>query len=113
MNITLAVSFLRSAEKVLKHFPQAKPDIYDLIVSMSLNPHAGDPVPGYGGVIRKIRGPLKTYGIGSRGGLRSYYLFNEKKLVPFFIFTKKDMSDAPRETIGELVADLLRDFPAP
>jgi hypothetical protein len=113
MNITLTASFWASAEKVLKHFPKAKSDIYDLIVSLNVNPQIGDPVPGYGGKIRKVRGQLKSYNAGKRGGLRVYYLFIGKTLVPFFIYTKKDMSDAPKETIDKLVALLLKEFPPP
>ena len=64
---------MNSASTVLKHFPNAKSDIYDLIVSLSDNPKSGDQVPGYGGKIRKIRGHLKSYKIGQSGGLRAYY----------------------------------------
>jgi hypothetical protein len=112
VNVTLTKSFFANASKLLKHFPKAKPDIFDFIDEIRLNPKGGDAVPGFQGMIYKIRGPLKSYGIGKQGGLRAYYFFNEKTIAIFFIYTKKDMADARHKTIKELVAALLEEFPS-
>ena len=112
MNITLTPSFLASVDKFLKKYPKAYPDIFDFVSYLSKNPRDGDPVPGYGGLIFKIRWPLKSYKEGKSGGLRAYYFFNEQILAPFYLFTKKEMSDAPREVIQKLVTELLKEFPA-
>ena len=112
MNITLTPSFFASAEKILKNYPKSYQDIYNLVAFLSINPRAGDPVPGYNGLIFKVRGQFKSYKEGKSGGLRVYYFFNSKILAPFFSFTKKDMSDAPSKTIAQLVALLMQEFPS-
>ena len=63
-NILLLDSFLKSAELVLKDYPNAKSDIFDLINYISAHPGSGDSVPGFAGKIIKIRGAFKSYNIG-------------------------------------------------
>lgn len=103
-NILLLDSFLKSAELVLKDYPNAKSDIFDLINYISAHSGSGDCVPGFAGKIIKIRGPLKSYHIGTSGGLRVYYYYHGGVLAPFFIYSKRQMKDAPKETIKKLVA---------
>lgn len=113
MNIILTQSFFASARKLLKHFPKAKPDIFDFINEIRADPTAGDPVPGYSRLVYKVQGALKSYKIGKQGGLRAYYYFHDDKLAIFFIYSKKDMADAPVKTIQDLVTLLLAEFPPP
>ena len=105
-NVLLCDSFLRSAEKVIKIYAKANSDIYDFINYLSENPGSGDAIIGYGGKIIKDRWKLKSYGIGKSGGLRIYYYFHGGLLAPFFIYTKKQFSDAPIELIAQLVKDI-------
>jgi hypothetical protein len=103
-NILLLESFLKSAKLVIKDYPKAKTDIFDLINHISEHPGLGDVVPGFAGKIIKIRGALKSYSIGTRGGLRVYYFYHGGLLAPFFIYTKKQMTDAPKDLIEKLVS---------
>jgi hypothetical protein len=99
-------SFWNSARDVIKHFSKAKPDIYDFLFYLSANPGMGDPVPGYRGKVFKERWGLKSYRLGKSGGLRIYYYYHGSLVAPFFIYTKKQFSDAPHELIKRLVEDL-------
>ena len=60
-------------------------------------------MPGFAGKIIKIRGALKSDKIGKSGGLIMYYYFHGEMLAPFFIYTKRQMKDASKETINKLV----------
>jgi hypothetical protein len=88
----------------VKQYPNAKSDIFDFISYLSEHPGEGEAVPGYSGKIIKIRWPLKSYNIGKSGGLRIYYYFYGDKLIPFFIFTKRQFADARKELIAKLVS---------
>ena len=88
-NLVCCRSFWDSAKDVIKHFPNAKSDIYDLLTNLSARPGSGDPVPGYVGKIFKGRWALKSYKIGAQGGLRVYYLFSGAAIGPFFYLYQK------------------------
>jgi hypothetical protein len=112
-NLVCCRSFWDSAKDVIKHFPNAKSDIYDLLTNLSARPGSGDPVPGYVGKIFKGRWALKSYKIGAQGGLRVYYYFQGQLLAPFFIYTKKQFADVPKELITRLVKDIGNDLIPP
>jgi hypothetical protein len=109
-NLVCCGPFWTSAKDVIKHFPKAKSDIYDFLNNLSANPESGDPVPGYAGKVFKERWALKSYNIGERGGLRIYYYFYRKLLAPFYIYSKKQFSDAPGELIIKLVRTIEQDL---
>jgi hypothetical protein len=112
-NLVCCGPFWVSAKDVIKHFPKAKSDIYDFLNNLSASPGSGDPVPGYVGKIFKERWALKSYNIGARSGLRVYYYFQGQLLAPFFIYTKKQFADAPRELITRLVKEIENDLIPP
>ena len=105
-NVICCGSFWNSAKDVIKQYSNAKADIYDFLANLSANPGTGDPVPGYAGKVFKERWGLKSYNIGKSGGLRIYYYFHGGLLAPFFIYTKKQFADAPKELIANLVRDI-------
>lgn len=112
-NLVCCGSFWVSAKDVIKRFPKAKSDIYDFLNNLSASPGSGDPVPGYEGKIFKERWALRSYDIGARGGLRVYYYFQGQLLAPFFIYTKKQFVDAPKELIARLVEDIANNLIPP
>ena len=112
-NLVCCGSFWISAKDVIKHFPKAKSDIYDFLNNLSVSPGSGVSVPGYEGKIFKERWGLKSYDIGARGGLRVYYYFQGQLLAPFFIYTKKQFADAPKELIAKLIESIENDLIPP
>ncbi|MGO9620482.1 MAG: hypothetical protein ACLPT6_03660 [Desulfobaccales bacterium] len=98
--------FWATAKFLLDQFPKAKSDIYDLLESISQHPENGDNIPGYGGKIWKTRGHLKSYNIGTRGGLRIIYYYHGGLLAPLFIYSKQQMADVPKDVIESLIKQL-------
>jgi hypothetical protein len=72
------------------------------LLFLSQHPDLGDIVPGYEGKIRKIRGQLKSYNEGKRGGLRIIYYYGSL-IAPLFIYGKRQMADAPKEIIQRVI----------
>ena len=88
--------FERDRERLLKNRPLAKKDIDAALKSFADNPRQGDRIPGISALeIRKARWPLKSYRIGSSGGMRFIYIVQEEKkaILPLTLWQKKDMTD--------------------
>ena len=78
----------------------------DLIASIAFHPHAGDEIPGTGGV-RKLR--VSAKGKGKRGGARViYFLYDDT--VPIFLITcygkneRGDLNSRQRKSVAALAA---------
>ncbi|MGB8259265.1 MAG: type II toxin-antitoxin system RelE/ParE family toxin [Terracidiphilus sp.] len=70
--------FLSATRKLMDESDRA-----DLVGFLALNPEAGDPIPGSGGV-RKLRWALE--GRGKRGGARVIYFFHDLSM-PVYLLT--------------------------
>jgi hypothetical protein len=74
-------------ERLLKSRPLAHTDIAAAFVSLRENPRQADRMPGIGALdIRKARWPLKSYRIGSSGGLRIVFALRERVIIPLAIW---------------------------
>jgi hypothetical protein len=85
-------------------------DILALEQSILADPHAGDLVPGTGG-LRKIRLGQRQVRRGKSGGVRVYYLDLPHRAVTHLVAVfgkreKSDLSPAERRVIAELVKRL-------
>jgi mRNA-degrading endonuclease RelE of RelBE toxin-antitoxin system len=98
--------FWEIAKNLLDKYPKAKSDIFDLLEFISQHPETGDKIPGYEGKIRKTRGGLKSYNEGKSGGLRIIYYYHGSLLAPLFIYSKRQMADAPKDVIQALIKNL-------
>ena len=80
-------TFIRRADKLLSATERA-----ELITFLSMNPLAGDEVPGTGGV-RKVR--FAAQGKGKSGGVRViYYVFDENNpLYALLIYGKGEQAN--------------------
>lgn len=91
--ITVAetATFARRADKLFSAHEKA-----ELVDFLSLNPEAGDIVPGLGG-IRKVRVPMT--GRGKRGGARVIYYFHSEvmPLIALLVYAKNERSDLTTE----------------
>jgi hypothetical protein len=75
----------------------------ELQQSLSVDPEAGDLVPGAGG-IRKLRWRDQRRGKGKRSGLRViYYCFHsEEEIWLLTLYDKSEMSDLTKEQLDQL-----------
>ena len=78
---------------------------FEFINWLSLNPDAGDVVPGSGGC-RKVR--WSRAGMGKRGGARAiYFHFSEETLWLLIVYTKAKFDNFPAAFLAELKKDVL------
>jgi hypothetical protein len=92
-------------------------DLVALEQSILADPHAGDLVPGTGG-LRKIRLGQRALGRGKRGGVRVYYLDLPRRGVTHLlaIFGKREKADltpAERRQVAALVKELKKEEEKP
>ena len=88
--------FENDKSQFLKNRPLARTDIEAAFKSFQENPRQGDRIPGIGALdIRKARWPLKSYRIGSSGGLRIIFVIQEEKkvILPITLWQKKDRTN--------------------
>ena len=101
------VPYLADAERLFG--PEEQASIVDTV---STDPRCGVVIPGTGGV-RKLR--VAASGRGKRGGGRVIYLFGGDS-VPLFLLAafakneKADLSQAERNGLARLTAELLRSY---
>jgi hypothetical protein len=88
-------AFDRLLQETLKKYPLSLPNISRLIDSLPVNYQEGEVYPGFGGLqVRKLRLPLKEYGLGKRKGLRLLCLVAPEKgqIVPLMIYKKGEFA---------------------
>lgn len=98
MSYDLAVNpiYERDRDQLLKNSPRAKSDIEAAWRSLCEEPRQADRVAGLGPIdLRKARWPLKSYRIGSSGGLRIVFLIIEARnqILPLTLWQKKDLTN--------------------
>jgi len=108
-------AFAASKKRALKKFPDCNGDVDAFVDGLCQNPDQGDVFPSFQRItIRKVRLPLKAYGIGKSGGLRLlFFVYPDKmKLVPLFLYVKGQFADekkvrqAANKTIQNVVKEL-------
>lgn len=83
--------FERQLKDIIKKFPKSENSIHESIESLSENPMVGDHIPGLRPYhLRKLRLPLKEYGISKRRGLRVVFLIINKIVLTVTIYYKGD-----------------------
>lgn len=99
--------FDNSLKSLFKKYGKAKDDVIDLISEVEKNPGIGESVPGYGSGfdIYKLRGALKSYGIGKSGGLRLIYFYDKQDLILLYAYSKRQRSKEPRQEILDWLKD--------
>jgi hypothetical protein len=101
------IPYLADADRLFGAEEQAT-----IVDTVSADPRCGVIVPGTGGV-RKLR--VAASGRGKRGGARIIYLFGGDK-VPVFLLAafakneKSDLSQAERNNLGRMTAELIRGY---
>ena len=100
-------AYLADAERLFTAEEQAT-----IIDTVSAEPRCGVVIPGTGGV-RKLR--VAASGRGKRGGARVIYLFGGDN-VPVFLLAvfakneKSDLSQAERNSLARMTAELMRSY---
>ncbi len=111
-------SFRSKLEAIFKKYPFAQKDIERLLAELISNPLVGDVIPGFSqNQVRKIRIPLKKYGIGKSKGLRLIFLVNPvgKKITKLHIYAKMQYKGEAEviASVKNALKELLGESPLP
>ncbi|MFQ5715373.1 MAG: type II toxin-antitoxin system RelE/ParE family toxin [Candidatus Scalinduaceae bacterium] len=93
IEISRPACFTHQLEKLIKKYKKSEKSIIKQIDSILNNPFQGNRIPGFGNAhMRKVRIPLKEYGIGRSGGIRIIYIVVEdnNKMLMVAIYTERD-----------------------
>lgn len=98
-------SFEKSASELF-----SEQEIFDLELTLLLDPGAGDVIPGAKG-LRKLRRPLA--GRGKRGGARVIYfhVVSADKILLLFAYAKNQQGDLTRAQAKQLAQLVQEEFP--
>jgi len=113
-------AFETALSKALKSYPLSLKATSNAIDDLSSCVEAGDPYPGFGHTVRKLRLPLKAYSIGKSKGLRLVYMVLQAKetIVPLYIYKKghppqeTDIRDGIRSAMKAILAELSGTLPS-
>jgi hypothetical protein len=104
-------SFNARLKEIVKEFPQSQGSIAKVIENLPSNPESGDLYPGFALLkVRKLRIPLREYGIGKSKGLRLIYLTDPSKMHirPLVLYHKPAFRS--EQHILNLVLEALREI---
>jgi hypothetical protein len=102
-------------QEILKTYPLAGPEVNRCLDGLAVYHLQGDVYPGFGGLqVRKLRLPLKAYGIGKSKGLRLLYLVapEKRQIVPLMVYKKGEFASEGKvvKAAGKLLSVLLSEI---
>src|SRR4030042_3528630 len=101
-------SFEKAVKELAKKYRNLKKDLEQIIKSMEKDPYFGVAIPGYEGVVWKLRIANTSAKRGKQGGFRIIYLI-EKTIGTCYlltIYSKTGKSDVSMEEIEDILKAL-------
>ena len=89
-----------------KRYRRVEDDVEELVAEMERGAFRGDPLPGFGRDVYKVRLANRSARRGRRGGFRVIYsLLNVNTVVFLHIYSKSDKDDVSANEISRLLRD--------
>ncbi len=106
--VYLTHTFQKCLKILKKKYRHIKDDIIDMICRLESDATVGDPVPGWGREIWKIRAASTDMKKGKSGAFRIIYFFkeNDRKVYLLTVYFKGDKKDISPDEIGKLLKNL-------
>lgn len=109
--IRTLVRFDKNAKRLSKKYKSLKKDLFDLIVSLTVNPSQGADL---GGGVRKVRMAISDKGRGKSGGARviTYTMYIDEtsgRITMLTIYDKSEQDSISKNDINELLEELKKE----
>ncbi len=105
MKFEVKESFVRSLTKLEKKYRHIRTDLEFILQEIEEDCFRGVAIPGFGGLVWKIRVASSDMKSGKRGGFRLIYAVKEKEniIILLFVYTKAEREGIQRKKIKKLL----------
>ncbi len=105
MRFEVKQSFAKSLSKLEKKYRHIRNDLKPALMELEKNPTVGVAIPGFSGLVWKIRVSSSDMKRGKSGGFRLIYALKEKEelIVLLLLYAKSDKEDVSISQIKKLL----------